>query len=303
MVTIIVPDKGNEAEKKILEDLNITGPDDPARTGDMLDAAGIFNADPVEGEEEAEGKGEGVNALPEGWKITVLDSIYVPVTLAAGEISLTMEVVPEEELLRAFFLDPTMARRIKERDGAIYYTDGKRGLRIYAGGALEYTAPGQKVSNNRLSYSAALLQAAEHLSLYGGWPHNAFLERREKTTVGYHFFWRSFVDGLPLITEQGDCAEMMVNDKGMPYYRRGFYFAGREGRAEPQPYRHYAEVLWQALSLHQESVPHREATLLALEPVYRVFPQATGATAIPAWAVHFAETGRLYLHWRTLEPL
>jgi len=233
----------------------------------------------------------------------VQGSIYVPATPAAGEIPLIMEVVAEEELLRAFFLDPAIARRIKERDGAIYYTDGKRGLRIYAGGALEYTAPGQKVSLNRLSYSAALLQAAENLSLYGGWPYNAFLERREKTVGGYHFFWRSFADGLPLITEQGNCAEMVVNDKGMPYYRRGFYIAGSKGRAEPLPYRHYKEALWQALSLHQESFYRREATLLALEPVYRVLPEAAGARAIPAWSVHFEGTERLYLHWQTLEPL
>ena len=292
---IIVPEKENEAEVKNLEDLNTTDPDDPARTGDAVGEAGILNAEA--------GEREGDDVLSEGWKIAVPGSIYVPATPVAGEVLLTREVVAEEELLRAFFLDPTMARRIKERDGAIYYTDGKRGLRIYAGGALEYTAPGQNVLNNRLSYSAALLQAAENLSLYGGWPHNVFLERREKTAGGYHFFWRSFVDGMPLITEQGDCAEMIVNDKGMPYYRRSFYIPGREGRTEPLSFRHYAEALWQAVSLRQESFHRREATLLELEPVYRVLPEAAGARAIPAWAVHFAETGRLYLHWQTLEPL
>lgn len=292
---IIVPEKENEAEVKNLEGLNTTDPDDPVRTGDAVVEAGILNAEA--------GEREGDDVLSEGWKITLQGSIYLPVTPAAGEVPLTMEVVAEEELLRAFFLDPTMARRIKERDGATYYTDGKRGLRIYAGGALEYTAPGQNVLNNRLSYRAALQLAAENLSLYGGWPHNTFLVRREKTTGGYHFFWRSFVDGLPLVTEQGDCAEMIVNDKGMPYYRRGFYLAGREGRAEPLPYRHYAEALWQAVSLRKEFFHRREATLLDLKPVYRVITDAAGARAIPAWAVHFAETGMFYLHWQTLEPI
>ena len=235
------------------------------------------------------------------WEIAVRGHIYVPTAVTATELVLTKEILPEKELVSAFFLDPAMARRIEERDGAIYFTDGKKGLRLYAGGTVEYTAPGLEIFNNRISYSAALLEAAENQSLYGGWPSGVFLERREKTAGGYRFFWRSYAEGFPLVTDESSC-EMLVNDKGMPYYRRSFYIV-TDKTGDSQTYAHYKEVLYQALNLHEESFPFLQATLLALEPVYRVVTVEAGARAVPAWSVHFAETGRFYLHWQTLELL
>ena len=235
------------------------------------------------------------------WDITVRGHIYIPTAATARELLLAREELPERELVSAFFLDPAMARRIEERDGATYFTDGKKGLRLYAEGSMEYTAPGLEIFNNRLSYSAALLEAAESQSLYGGWPNGVFLERREKTAGGYRFFWRSYVDGFPLVADESS-SEMLVNDKGMPYYRRS-YFTVTEKTGERRAYPNYKDALYRAINLNLESFPLHEATLLALEPVYRVIPNDTGIRAVPAWAVHFAETGLMYLHWETLEML
>lgn len=235
------------------------------------------------------------------WEIAVRGNIYVPQAATAAELALSKEVLPEKNLVNAFFLDSSMARRIEERDGATYFTDGKKGLRLYAGGTLEYTAPGLEFFNNRLSYSAALLEASKSQSLYGGWPPSIFLDRREKTAGGYRFFWRKYAEGLPLVADESSC-EMLVNDNGMPYYRRSFYVV-TEKAGESQTYAHYKEVLYQAITLHEESFPLQQATLLALEPVYRVIPVKTGIRAVPAWSVHFAETGRFYLHWLTLDLL
>ncbi|MEW5919504.1 MAG: hypothetical protein AB1796_00845 [Bacillota bacterium] len=258
-------------------------------------------AEPVSADEKEDESIPPANEFIEYWAITVHSNIYIPNLLEASELYLTQEELPGKELVSAFFLDPAMARRIEERDGAIYFTDGKKGLRLYAGGAVEYTAPGLEVSSNRLSYSSALLEAAENQCLYGGWPASAFLEKREKTAGGYRFFWRSYARGLPLVTEVSSC-EMLVNDEGMPYYRRNFYVFSRD-MGEQLPFPHYSDALFQVINLHRELFPNQEATLLALEPVYRVIPDVTGARAVPAWAVHFAETGRIFLHWQTMEPL
>lgn len=302
----------------VKDDEKETLPGDTPEPGDELETR--ENNEAVEGEaaesEEFEGEevelpqapednGENEHSLPEQleqqerWDITVRNQIFVPVKKSAAELSLAREDLPKKELVSAFFLDPAMARRIEERDGAIYYTDGKRGLRLYAGGAVEYNAPGVEVFTNRLSYSAALLDAAANQSFYGGWPSAAFLYRREQTAGSYRFFWRNYVDGLPLIAEESSC-EMVVNDKGMPYYRRGFYVITEKSDAA-LPYHHYKEVLFEALELHRDELSLREVTLLSLEQVYRVVPSGTGATAVPAWSVHFAETGRFFLHWQTLE--
>lgn len=237
------------------------------------------------------------------WQITVRGNIFVPPEPSAAELLLISEELPEKELISAFFLDPAMARRIEERDGAIYFTDGKKGVRLYANGTLEFTAPSLEVFNSRISYSVALLDASENQSLYGGWPPGAFLERREKTAGGYRFFWRSYVKGLPLVFDESSC-EMLVNDKGMPYYRRNFYMIRGETE-ENNTYTHYKEALHEAININLESFPLQEATLLALEPVYRVIQgnSDSEARAVPAWVVHFAETGRLYLDWQTLEQL
>ncbi len=240
----------------------------------------------------------------EQWQITVPQPLYIPGKLEAREISLVQETLPRKDLVHAFFLDPAMARRIEERDGAIYYTDGKKGLRLYAGGALEYTAPGLEVFPNRLSYASALLQAAENQCLYGGWPAGTFLERREKTSAGYRFFWRSYFYGLPLLRTDSSC-EMLVNDKGMPYYRRNFYLYAGEARGVFLPFAPYTHALFQVIALHRPLFAGEEATLLAVEPVYRLLRNGPGAglIAVPAWKVHYAETGPVYLHWYTLKPL
>ncbi len=254
--------------------------------------------------------GEGDEAeeiLQEGklihWQIAVRGNIYVPAGLSAAELILIREELPKKELISAFFLDPAMARRIEERDGATYFTDGKKGVRIYANGTLEFSAPSLEVFNSRIPYSVALLDAAENLSLYGGWPPRAFLARREKTAGGYRLFWRSYVKGFPLIDDESSC-EMLVNDKGMPYYRRNFYLI-RDETDKNKTYTHYKEALYKAINMNLESFPLQEATLLALEPVYRVIQgdSDSEARAVPAWAVHFAETGRLYLDCQTLEQL
>lgn len=237
----------------------------------------------------------------EEWKINVRGQIYVPVGATAAELAVAKEELSETKLVSAFFLDPAMARRIEERDGAIYFTDGKRGLRLYADGTVEYSAPGLEVTTGRLPYSVALLETAESQSLYGGWPAGVFLDRREQTAGGYRFFWRSYYKGFPLITNESSC-EMVINNKGMPYYRRSFYIV-TDLLGKPDTGHHYKDVLYRALELRREAFPNQEATLLNLEPVFRVIPAELGTRAVPAWAVHFAETGRFFLHWQTLEPI
>lgn len=285
-------------------------PLDPAPVPDPVDKEETAPAADAEKPEaaapEVQNNGEidgqpAANEMAEEFVITVQSNIYIPEIFQAREIYLLPEELPRKELVNAFFLDSAMARRIEERDGATYFTDGIKGLRLYAAGGVEYTAPVLDVSSNRLSYASALLQAAENQCLYGGWPTSAYLEKAEKKAGGYLFSWRSYLRGLPLVMDKSG-SEMLVNDKGMPYYRRNFYlFSGDMG--ESQPFSPYADALYTVIKMHRELVTDQEFTLLSLEQVLRVRTDFTGLIAIPVWAVHFAETGPVYLNWHTLERI
>jgi hypothetical protein len=194
-----------------------------------------------------------------------------------------------------------MARRIEERDGALYFTNGEKGLRIYPSGLLEYTAPSQERRHSDISYSVALQKGAESHSLYGGWMPDIYLSEAEEVKGGYRFIWRAFLDGFVL--EGGDIGiEILINEQGVSSYRRMCYVFGEE-LAGRKPFCSYTEALAQALLLKKDRLTKNKVTLLSLKPVYYLLQGENIEKAVPAWHINFAETGDIYLHWNTLEPL
>lgn len=243
-------------------------------------------------------------SLPPGsWEINVSREIFVETgALLAQEISLERKNIGREELVKAFFLDLSLARRIEEKDGAVYFTDGEKGLRIYASGLVEYTAPRPENSFRRpLSYDLSLQKGVESQSIYGGFLPGTFLYDVQDAGAGCRMIWRRVINDLVLEGENAGC-EILLEGQDVSFLRRNFLLAGTEIAAR-RPFRPFTEALCQALLLQQERLQEREgATLLSLRPVYYL-PTGNEERAIPAWAVNFAETGTIYLHWSSLEPL
>ncbi len=228
---------------------------------------------------------------------------YVPLeNFSAAEILLKKESADRDELVKAFFLDPSMARLIEERDGAIFFTDGEKGLRIYPDGLVEYTAPKLEHISASVPYDAALQKGAENLAFYGGWPQGTYLVRAEKQSKGYRLFWETFYAGLPVVGNHVG-SEMVISDRGLLFYQRNFYqFVEETG--EKKAFRPFAEALGQAVLIYQETLAQSEGVLLGIEPVYYLSSPGKGVVkAIPAWAVSLSGLETLYLHWQTLEPL
>ena len=97
-----------------------------------------------------------------GWEIKTRGEIYVPEgDIPAAEVRLGEEGIDREQLARAFFIDLSLARLIEERDGALYYTNGEKGLRIYPSGLVEFAFPRLKESGQYF-YSHALQKGAEY---------------------------------------------------------------------------------------------------------------------------------------------
>ncbi len=236
------------------------------------------------------------------WYLQVKGNIIVPENkIWAAERSLGPENIDLDQLVRAFFIDTTMARRIEERDDALYFTDGERGLRIYASGLVEYAAPKLEQVLSRIDYFTAVQKGAENLSLFGGWKSEAYLDNIERKSVGYALTWQLYDRGFRLAGENIGCT-MIVNEQGVPYYQRKCPVIG-EALFEKRPFRSYEDALYQAIMLEPEAYQDNRVTLLSLEPVYFIPGEAQQGKAIPAWHIHLQETGPVYLHWETLEQL
>lgn len=236
------------------------------------------------------------------YEIGVSGEIFVEEEgIMAAKISLEKENLQRDELVKAFFLDLSMARRIEEKDGAFYFTNGEKGLRLYASGLVEFTAPRLDSSlQQQVPYSLALQKGIENLSLYGGCPPAAYLCAARENRNGYRLYWCRVTDGLVWEGENTGC-EIILNEQGVTFYRRNFPAAGEEDTAR-RPFCSYEDALRQALNLNRDKLPEQKATLLSLRPVYYLTAGKNGQ-AVPAWAVDFAETGVIYLHWLTLKPL
>ncbi len=229
--------------------------------------------------------------------------LFVPLEdLQAAEIILKKENVDREQLVRAFFFDLSMARRIEERDGAVFFTDGEKGLRIYPEGLVEYTAPKLERVSTTLSYSAALQKGAESLGIYGGWFPGIYLARVEKQNEGYQLFWKMYYDGFPLEGKSAG-SEMTINELGVLFYQRNLYQIIEEV-GDKKAFRPYKEALCQAAAFYRASFPGNEGVLLGIRPVYYLSFASKGTVkATPAWSVSIDGMDEIYLHWQTLNPL
>ncbi len=247
----------------------------------------------------------GKNELSFSLKVQKKGELFLPRgDLRAAEIIVKKEDVDREQLVRAFFFDLSMARRIDERDGAVFFTDGEKGLRIYPDGLVEYSAPKleQSVASINMSYNAALQKGAENLGIYGGWFPGTYLVGAEKQNECYRLFWEVFYEGFPF---QGASAgsEMVINEYGILYYQRNFCRIIEE-IGEQKSFRPYEEALCRAVVLCRENLPGNEGVLMGIEPVYYLSPVGKAdVKATPAWAVSIEGMDKLYLHWQTLEPL
>lgn len=138
------------------------------------------------------------------------------------------EELDVDKLARAFFIDLTLVRRIKERDEAVIYTDGQRGLRINSKGLIEYSAPAKKRELQELSYPEALNKGIEYVTLYGGWPEMVNLSITELDSFMlegesyYRLKINSFYNGLPIIFNSTPL-ELIFNRQGLVSYQRQIF--------------------------------------------------------------------------------
>lgn len=167
-----------------------------------------------------------------------------------GPLSITWETpAPKvlESMLRSFFIDLSVLRQIEEKDGAVIYTDGRRGLRVYPYGKIEYTAPSQSVSQaptpsqERPALLDALSLSVEFVNSHGGWLPNSLLwdfgeqtigAARTQSPQGLRMAFSAAVGTMPVFFgHNGEpLIEVVVSEEGISWYERRVPSPGTEPR-------------------------------------------------------------------------
>ncbi len=152
--------------------------------------------------------------------------IYIPLgTIRMSALTGKTTRVDIERIKKVFFADLSLVRRIEEKDGAAIYTDGRKGLRVYIDGAIEYTSA---VTMEALPLNEQSLRlAGEVVALYGGWEENLHLwlppGKEVSATGGQKIFFRSFFQGKPFVSREG-CLNLVLTERGVQSFFRRLVF-------------------------------------------------------------------------------
>ena len=217
---------------------------------------------------------------PEIGQVAVDPGIFVP----AGPIPLAPfrsvgEPLLPEMLSRTFFADISVVRRIEERDGAIIYTDGYRGLRIYPNGSAEYRAPQAGESPGPMDVRAVIERGGEFIALHGGWPPDAYLSSLTVAGDKYQLEYSYRALDLPVAGPPAPI-ELGLDERGVSIYLRSVR-AVKERTDRPRPSITAArsvEALSAAWDKLFPGLPYASVTDVYL--AYHAFPATAGADAV-----------------------
>ncbi|MEW5783594.1 MAG: two-component system activity regulator YycH [Bacillota bacterium] len=223
-----------------------------------------------------------------GLEILPVERLFVPAEeLILDDLFMTRENLARDLLLDTFFLDRSLVREIKERDGTLIFTDGEKGLRLSAG--LNFSYPQLEQEPATAAYASALNTAGRLFSWHGGWPKGVRLEdlsllrKANRQQAVYYAVWRYYYRGIPVL---GSAAWMFFNDGGLANYEREFYDLLTEA-GTPSLIDSYKEAILKAVSLlhAQENSPVEPLVLEEVELAYIVGGTPGQPRAYPVWII------------------
>ncbi|MGI6128526.1 MAG: hypothetical protein ACOYEO_00350 [bacterium] len=167
-----------------------------------------------------------INELPSYEHITDVPTSPFGLFLPKQDLSLPIleisgQRVDPQVVAGSFFADLSLTRRINERDAATIYSDGRRGVRVWPEGRVEYSAP-EVLQGVRLPWSQALMRSVRFVTQHGGWFPTMRLAHLQETAVGqghvfYRLAFRQYEQGLPIVSLP---ARLELSDRGVASYER-----------------------------------------------------------------------------------
>jgi regulatory protein YycH of two-component signal transduction system YycFG len=208
------------------------------------------------------------------------------------------ETINREQLLKTFFVDYSLARSIEEKDGAVIYTDGERGLRLTTGG-FEYSYPRLEEGEANQTLAEALNSSGALISYHGGWPTGLRLEKIEqarlRNSFTYSTQWRMYYLGYPLYAAKP--TRIVFNDRGLIHFNRLIYNIQNQNQdqAEVRTTTRWQEALRAALeiSVAETGGQPESFKLEAFNLGYAIIAGVNELWAEPVW--HLQLNGRRIL--------
>ncbi len=239
-------------------------------------------------------------------KQLILEEVLVPKQVPSlPDFSFSREPVEKEALARAFFVDLSLVRQIKERDEAIIFTDGQKGLRISSQGMIEYTAPLQRDAGKRLSYREALDIGADYVNLYVELPEEIHLRISDLTPVMldnkeyYQMKLRSYYEGLVLDPETFTL-ELTYDQQGLVSYTCQAYTIspGEEEPVEVDVKGALSQVLFGLPEIFHQQDPRR---ITGAYLVYKAGPRFSEEFLQPFWNIEIDGSHEVMVNARSGE--
>jgi|GEM_PF-2605224 len=122
--------------------------------------------------------------------ILIQPGIYVPAEQPrVPRVLLKGDRVEPNEFAALFFENMSIVRKIKEKDGALIYTDGQKGLRLYSDGTVEYNSALTGDKFNEQNLVRAFKLSGKFLKQHNGWAKEICLTdiKKETTPDGYNY--------------------------------------------------------------------------------------------------------------------
>ncbi len=234
-----------------------------------------------------------------GLKVAITGAIFLPQDqVDMVRLPVKPETINKEQLLKTFFIDYSLARSIEEKDGAVIYTDGERGLRLTTGG-FEYSHPRLEEGEANQTIAEALNRSGALISYHGGWPAGLRLEKIEQArrgrSVTYSAQWRMYHLGYPLYAAKP--TRIVFNDRGLIHFNRLIYNiqALNQEHAEARVAATWQKALRAALAMVSAETGEQpeELKLEAFNLGYAVVAVGNELWAEPVW--HLQLEGRRIL--------
>jgi len=226
-----------------------------------------------------------------GENLTVAGAFFLPQQeISLARYPVKAETIDREQLLKTFFVDYSLARTIEEKDGAVIYTDGERGLRLTAAG-FEYSYPRLEEGEANQTVAEALNSSGTLISFHGGWPSGLRLEKVAHSRLGrsvtYSAQWRMYYRGYPLYAAKP--TRIVFNDRGLIHFSRLIYNiqAVDQDQAELRVSAAWQEALKIAVDLFRQGSEEQPAELKleAFNLGYAVVAGVNELWAEPIWHI------------------
>ncbi len=237
------------------------------------------------------------------------NNIFVPLEPPkVPDLNCQREEMDVDQLARAFFVDFSVVRQVKQRDEGVFYTDGRKGLRVDSSGSIEYSAPIEEQEGEALTPGEAFRRGLEYVTVYGGWPQELDLKIAEfgKVNLEQKEFYRlelaAYHGGVPLSQEFLNM-ELIFDEQSLVSYHRHLCqveAAGEKGEVIS---------IEKALKGMVEKLPDlfaRESPrrIKDLYLAYNPGPEDMESSPVePSWVVEIEGGPKVYLNARTGEPV